>query len=298
LILFLTIQNAANLFSKQLEPFINNLEGLYTSCLSPVRFSQTIFYDTDAFEFDFLAKAITSHMQTHGCTVITGNDEIVINKFVDTLSLLISGAEKKRSARVVPNRGYVPDLVLQGIVGPVISDERVIQSTLPTTLIDLQQMTIKQTHPFHEYAVLRREFLNMEIEKLVSMKSKDNLWTTQDGLFHPIKASAACVEKLLTETFRLPMELREGFIVQYLRLLSRRAVVMIKYVEAELEKAKSPNLEASIVKKIRSDLDLTAESDFAVLLGIAEKLSPGMYVALAGDPASIEAKFVELFESF
>jgi len=43
---------------------------------------------------------------------------------------------------------------------------------------------------------------------------------------------------------------------------------------------------------------LTYEADFSVLLGIAEKLSPGIYVALAGDPASIEAKFVELFESF
>jgi len=57
-------------------------------------------------------------------------------------------------------------------------------------------------------------------------------------------------------------------------------------------------LEASIVKKIRLDLEMSSEADFSIVLGIAEKLSPGIYVALAGDPASIELKFVELFESF
>lgn len=71
----------------------------------------------------------------------------------------------------------------------------------------------------------------------------------------------------------------------------------------------APNLEAGVVKKIRSDLDASSEADFSVLLGVAEKLSPGIYVALAGwvqyawvnfagDPASIELKFRELFESF
>jgi hypothetical protein len=64
------------------------------------------------------------------------------------------------------------------------------------------------------------------------------------------------------------------------------------------EKCLGSNLEASVVKKIRIDLDITTEADFSVLLGIAEKLEPGIYVALAGDPASIEEKFVELFESF
>jgi hypothetical protein len=59
---------------------------------------------------------------------------------------------------------------------------------------------------------------------------------------------------------------------------------------------------------------LNNDADFSVLLGIAEKLYPGIYVVLAGkklasilgwdsyfflgDPASIELKFIELFQSF
>jgi hypothetical protein len=94
-----------------------------------------------------------------------------------------------------------------------------------------------------------------------------------------------------------------------MRLFLRKAVVLIKYVEAELyqnnynkkkknsqknffirEKSPTLNLEIAIVKKIKLDLDIVSEQDFAVLLGIAEKTSPGIYVALAGDPASIEEK--------
>src|SRR5690348_9844800 len=94
-------------------------------------------------------------------------------------------AERKRSSHVVKGRGYGPDLILQGIITvsffvdnasysnslqTSLADEDVIQSLLPTTLVDLQQKVVKQTHPFHEYTVLRREYINMEIEKLVLSK--------------------------------------------------------------------------------------------------------------------------------
>ena len=77
------------------------------------------------------------------------------------------------------------------IIKNSLSDEEVIQSLLPTTLVDLNTNMVKQTHPFHEYTgdfyltfrltlvVLRREYMNLEIEKLVSSKRKENLWTAQ-----------------------------------------------------------------------------------------------------------------------
>jgi len=287
-------------FSSQLDTFVTNLNHVFHSSLQPVKLSQTLFYEANAYELEFLSKVITSHLQTHGCTIVIGDNTPLINMFIDSLSLfLTTSSEKKRSSHVVANRNYVPDLVLQGIETTNIPDEVVIQSMLPSTLIDLTTMTVRQTHPFHEYSVLRREYLNMELEKLVSTKSRDNLWAAQDGLFRPVKAGAPCVDFLIVETFRLPHCLREAYINQSMKLLLRKASVLIKYVEAELEHV-SPltNLEASVVKKIRADLDLNNDADFTVLLGIAEKVSPGIYVALAGDPASIEAKFVELFESF
>jgi len=57
-------------------------------------------------------------------------------------------------------------------------------------------------------------------------------------------------------------------------------------------------MEQSVVKRIRTDLDLLHEGDFSLLLAVAEKMSPGIYVALSGDPSQIEEKLIELFESF
>ena len=102
---------------------------------------------------------------------------------------------------------------------------------------------------------------------------------------------------MLIELFRLPHFLREGYLYHFLRLLDRRAVVMIKYADTKLDHS-ADILESSALKKMRQDLELTSDADFFLLLGVAERLSPGIYFALAGDPATIEEKFIELFESF
>jgi hypothetical protein len=57
-------------------------------------------------------------------------------------------------------------------------------------------------------------------------------------------------------------------------------------------------IELGVVRKIRTDLEITNDGDYFVVLGLAEKLAPGSYVALRGDPSSIEEKFIELFENF
>jgi len=291
-------KTALEAFGAQLGPFITNLENLFIASLPSVNFTQTLFFEGSQ-THECLARAVTSHLQSHGCTVVLGDDTKLIDMFVDSLSLfLMNSVERQRSSHVIQGRGYTPDLILQGVVGGSLSDEEVIQSLLPTTLVDLNTNIVKQTHPFHEYTVLRREFMNLELEKILSSKRKDNLWTAQEGLFRIVKASAPVIDKILLDVFSLPTSLREEYIAESMRLLTRKAALLIKYVEAELEKGQCANLEASIVKKIRFDLDIASEADFSVLLGIAEKLEPGIYIALAGDPASIEEKFVELFESF
>jgi len=152
-----------------------NLDNLYLSFLPLVRFNQTLFSDSSE-THECLARAVTSHLQSHGCTVVIGDNLKMINMFIDSLSLfLMSNIEKERSSHVVEGRGYTPDLALQGLLQNSLSDEEVIQSLLPTTLIDLNTNTVKQTHPFHEYTVLRREYMSMELEKLISSKKKRKL---------------------------------------------------------------------------------------------------------------------------
>lgn len=132
-----------------------------------------------------------------------------------------------------------------------IADEDLIQSMLPSTLIDLGTMTIKQTHPYHEYSVLRKEFQNMQVESLVQTKPRENLWTAaqyvdsstlfflpdcmlRHGLFRPVKAAAPCIHQLIGEVLSLPLPVREAYLSQSLRAFVRKAVLLVKYVEAEL----------------------------------------------------------------
>eukprot|EP01121_Diplochlamys_sp_Union-15-3_P015612 TRINITY_DN5203_c0_g1_i1.p1 TRINITY_DN5203_c0_g1~~TRINITY_DN5203_c0_g1_i1.p1 ORF type:complete len:318 (-),score=52.49 TRINITY_DN5203_c0_g1_i1:50-1003(-) len=305
--------DALQIFGSQVPEFINSLDAIFGTKLVPVKFKQTLFAnkqtllvkkteDEMAKTVDFLSRAVTSHLQTHGSTVVIGDNEDDINSYIESLSLFLSCDEKKRSAtRVDPEKGYVSDILLQGVKTSKIPDESIIQSMLPTTLVDLNTNTIKQTHPYHEYTVLRKEFMKLRNTKLVAATRKDSLWTPQEGFFRPVKHAAGCIIKIINEVFRLPEDLREGYIVQSMRLLSRKAVVLIKYVEAFMaqpEEGTRPDvLDPGIIKKIRQDLDLS-EADFTVLLGLAEKMSPGIYVTLVGDPGKIERKFIELFESF
>jgi hypothetical protein len=53
-----------------------------------------------------------------------------------------------------------------------------------------------------------------------------------------------------------------------------------------------------VVQSIRTALELEQELDFLLVLSVAERLAPGIYVTLIGDPAALEDKFIQLFESF
>lgn len=57
-------------------------------------------------------------------------------------------------------------------------------------------------------------------------------------------------------------------------------------------------LEATVTRKIRAELDMNDEADFLVLLAVAERLSPGIYITLQGNPAALQEEITKLFESF
>jgi hypothetical protein len=289
-------------FTQELGKFCTNMEQLFTPQLPTFNIRRTIFANNQVVDLDFVTKAITSHLQTHGSTVVTGSNEDAVNMYIESLALFLGPRERKRASLAAPGREYVPDLLLQGIIGEDVklADDKVIESMLPTTWIDLDTRVVKQTHPFHEYAVLRKEFIYLEVDKLVGVSHpvEQNMWSARDGLFRLLKAGPSLlVTRILTEVCRLQQqELREGYIAQAMRLLMRKAVVLIKYVDAEL--AEATTLGEGVVKRIRTDLSIPHDADFDVLLAIAEKLRPGSYVTLAGDPTTIEEKFIELFESF
>jgi len=57
-------------------------------------------------------------------------------------------------------------------------------------------------------------------------------------------------------------------------------------------------LSVEVIKNIRGVLEVNADADFLVVLGIAEKLCPEIYARLDVDPLVMEEKIVELFDQF
>jgi len=43
----------------------------------------------------------------------------------------------------------------------------IITSSLPSTLVDLDTGEVKQTHPFNEHVVIRKEFIDIELALLL-----------------------------------------------------------------------------------------------------------------------------------
>jgi len=52
-----------------------------------------------------------------------------------------------------------------------------------------------------------------------------------------------------------------------------------------------------VQRRVRNDVSLS-ESDYNVLLGVAERMEPGIYVSVLGNTAYLEERLIELFEQF
>jgi len=297
---FYPVDTTVQAMTKQLEPFLDNLNAVCKSQLPPLVMGKTYFAfnKPSPASFEFLTKAVSSHLQTHGSSVVIGADVEAVDTMIETLSLFLSADDRLKSSYTRVGEPYAPDLLLQGLLKPEkVSEVDVIQSLLPTTVIDLVTKQITRTHPYHVHKVLRKEYQKVELRKLSNKSDTRGSWASQVSIFTPVKESSPFVENMLNEVFRLPCDLREGIVLQSRRLLVRKAVLLIKYVDARKEH--QTTLHNSEIKKLRADLHVAHESDFGIVLAIAERYSPGIYSSLAGDPATIEARFFELFfESF
>jgi hypothetical protein len=78
-----SVPSPFDLFDAQITPVIQNLENLFNANpLQPVPVSATVFAESTSEDWDleFLAKCFSSHLQTHGCTIVIGKDAQAIQK--------------------------------------------------------------------------------------------------------------------------------------------------------------------------------------------------------------------------
>lgn len=136
------------------------------------------------------------------------------------------------------------DLFLQDIEESKIKLElAVLESTLPTTLVDVTRLIVRKTPLYHGYNHLRSQFRALNSskleEKLLAFTNDNsasinlNDWSKRQSVFERTESIAPMVQTLLDETRRIPPRLREAYMRQWRRSLSKKALAMIKFVEDE-----------------------------------------------------------------
>ncbi|KAG8130486.1 hypothetical protein E2320_017059 [Naja naja] len=227
----------------------------------------------DSCHESFLLKAISSHLQTCGCSVVIGSSAEKVNKDVT-------------GSFVLPFR-------------------QVMYAPYPTTHIDVDVNTVKQMPPCHEHIYNQRRYMRSELTAfwratLDEEMPLDTIIYTDESFTPDLYVFLRSLPKnymVLSVVFHLKpgLSLRSVFLAQFLLVLHRKALTLIKYIEDDTQKGKKP---FKSLRNLKIDLDLTAEGDLNIIMAFAEKLKPGLHSFLFGQPFYTSVQEHDVLMSF
>uniref|UniRef100_A0A8C6PX39 C9orf72-SMCR8 complex subunit n=1 Tax=Nothobranchius furzeri TaxID=105023 RepID=A0A8C6PX39_NOTFU len=253
----------------------------------------------DSCHEDFLHKAVSSHLQTCGCSIVVGSNPEKVNKIVRTLCLFLTPAERKSSrlCRSGSSFKYDTGLFVQGLLKDstgsfVLPFRQVLYSPYPTTHIDVDINTVKQMPPCHEHTYNQRRYMRSELSALWKTDSEEDIpldtiihtdetFTPDLNVFQDVMHKDTLVKSFIDEVFMLKpgLSLRSAYLAQFLLLLHRKALTLLKYIEDETQKGKKP---FRSLRNLKSDLDLMKEGDLGIIMAFAEKLRAGLHSFVFG----------------
>lgn len=295
--------NIISMLSSEIVPIMELLTSMKKhSVPEEVDLKDTVLNDDDIGDScheDFLHKAISSHLQTCGCSMVVGSNPEKVNKIVLTLCLFLTPAERKCSRLCHPDGSFKYDtgLFVQGLLKDstgsfVFPFRQVLYSPYPTTHIDVDINTVKQMPPCHEHTYHQRRYMRAELSALWKAASEDdfssdNLINAQDSytpdlnIFQDVMHKDTLVKSFIDEVFLLKpgLSLRSVYLSHFLLLLHRKALTLLRYIEDETQKGKKP---FRSLRNLKTDLDLTVEGDLNIIMAMAEKLRAGLHSFVFG----------------
>uniref|UniRef100_A0A3Q2D8E7 C9orf72-SMCR8 complex subunit n=1 Tax=Cyprinodon variegatus TaxID=28743 RepID=A0A3Q2D8E7_CYPVA len=275
-----------------------------SSALHSQQIKDTLLNDDDIGDScheGFLHKAISSHLQTCGCSIVVGSNPEKVNKIVRTLCLFLTPAERKCSRLCRANSSFKYDtgLFVQGLLKDstgsfVLPFRQVLYSPYPTTHIDVDINTVKQMPPCHEHTFNQRRYMRSELNALWKTDSEEDIppetvihtdetFTPDLNIFQDVMHNDTLVKSFIEEVFMLKpgLSLRSTYLAQFLLLLHRKALTLLKYIEDETQKGKKP---FRSLRNLKTDLDLKLEGDLNIIMALAEKLRAGLHSFVFGKP--------------
>ncbi|XP_061650997.1 guanine nucleotide exchange factor C9orf72 homolog isoform X3 [Phyllopteryx taeniolatus] len=176
----------------------------------------------------------------------------------------------------------------------VLPFRQVLYSPYPTTHIDVDINTVKQMPPCHEHTYNQRGYMRSELNTLWKTDTEedippdtviptDDTFTPDLNIFQDVMHKDTLVKSFIDEVFMLKpgLSLRSAYLAQFLLLLHRKALTLLKYIEDETQKGKKP---FRSLRNLKTDLDLTVEGDLNIVMAFAEKLRAGLHSFVFGKP--------------
>ncbi|XP_038133508.1 LOW QUALITY PROTEIN: guanine nucleotide exchange C9orf72 homolog [Cyprinodon tularosa] len=297
--------NIISVLSLEIAPIMELLASMKShSVPEDIDIKDTLLNDDDIGDScheGFLHKAISSHLQTCGCSIVVGSNPEKVNKIVRTLCLFLTPAERKCSRLCRANSSFKYDtgLFVQGLLKDstgsfVLPFRQVLYSPYPTTHIDVDINTVKQMPPCHEHTFNQRRYMRSELNALWKTDSEEDIppetvihtdetFTPDLNIFQDVMHNDTLVKSFIEEVFMLKpgLSLRSTYLAQFLLLLHRKALTLLKYIEDETQKGKKP---FRSLRNLKTDLDLKLEGDLNIIMALAEKLRAGLHSFVFGKP--------------
>ncbi|XP_046873368.1 guanine nucleotide exchange C9orf72 homolog [Hypomesus transpacificus] len=297
--------NIISVLSSEIVPIMELLSSMKThSVTEDIDIKDTVLNDDDIGDScheDFLHKAISSHLQTCGCSMVVGSNPDKVNKIVRTLCLFLTPSERKcsRLCKADSSFKYDTGLFVQGLLKDstgsfVLPFRQVLYSPYPTTHIDVDINTVKQMPPCHEHTYNQRRYIRSELSALWRAVSEEEItpeafihtaetFTPDLNIFQDVMHKDTLVKSFIDEVFMLKpgLSLRSTYLAQFLLLLHRKALTLLKYIEDETQKGKKP---FRSLRNLKTDLNLMVEGDLNIIMAFAEKLRAGLHSFVFGKP--------------
>uniref|UniRef100_A0A8C7HSL6 C9orf72-SMCR8 complex subunit n=1 Tax=Oncorhynchus kisutch TaxID=8019 RepID=A0A8C7HSL6_ONCKI len=278
------MQKGYNIISvlSEIVPIMELLSSMKThSVQEDLDIKDTILNDDDigdSYHEDFLHKAVSSHLQTCGCSMVVGSNPDKVNKVVLTLCLFLTPAERKcsRFCKADSTFKYDTGLFVQGLlkdsVGSfVLPFRQVLYSPYPTTHIDVDINTVKQMPPCYEHTHIQRQDIAPDTDTGIHT---DESFTPDLNVFQDLILFCSQVFML-----KPGLNLRSTYLAQFLLILHRKAITLLKYIEDETQKGKKP---FRTLRSLKTDLDLMVEGDLNIIMALAEKQRAGLHSFVFG----------------
>jgi hypothetical protein len=263
---------------------------------------------------EWLARCITAHVATGGCSVVVGapgHDALVdMCRTVATLGLFSDDMQCAVSS-ATPLSRFVPGLCIQAVTLPSnsssghaansgttysdaalassgassdkfrgIPDDLLLQSPFPVALIDLEGHRVRRVRRLSEYGHVRASTIGkLALDAPVTLP-----WVK-------VIRAAPAILRMLETALSLPEHLRPAWVSESVRILRRRAMEIVSYVW-------DLGRDGIVEGDVRGDLMFDNEDDFVLCVALAETMAPGTFVKVFGDLHAVGERVLALFESF